>query len=218
MQPSCVNSVRRLLVPVALGILLTGCGGLDFPIQKGEDLALQGRWEESVQVFREANKKDPQNLEARLGLARALWAASMEQVRLGEELEQSDRPEDAQTAYRRALGYNGENQLALVGLERIGRAGEIRDRLARARQRIAKKEWRAAQSEVQAVLRLDPDKAKDRPAEPKPVRHANLEGLIDDADPRVKWTGTWLTGSSGTTLGASCFGNRAASPKSSFSL
>ena len=162
MQPSCVSSVRRLLVPVALGILLTGCGGLDFPIQKGEDLALQGRWEEAVQVFREATKKDPRDIEARLGLARALWAASMEQVRLGEELEQSDRLEDAQTAYSRALGYNGENQLALVGLERIGRAGEIQDRLARARQRIAKKEWRAAQSEVQAVLRLDPDNAPAR--------------------------------------------------------
>jgi general secretion pathway protein D len=162
MQPSCVSSVRRLLVPVALGILLTGCGGLDFPIQKGEDLALQGRWEEAVQVFREATKKDPRDIEARLGLARALWAASMEQVRLGEELEQSDRLEDAQTAYRRSLGYNGENQLALVGLERIGRAGEIQDRLARARQRIAKKEWRAAQSEVQAILRLDPDNAPAR--------------------------------------------------------
>ena len=167
MQPSYVNSVRRLLVPVALGILLTGCGGLDFPIQKGEDLALQGRWEESVQVFREATKNDPRNIEARLGLARALWAASMEQVRLGEELEKSDRLEDAQTAYRRALGYNGENQLALVGLERIGRAGEIQDRLARARQRIAKKEWRAAQSEVQAVLRLDPENAPARALKPE---------------------------------------------------
>jgi len=161
MQPSCINSVRRLLVPVALGILLTGCS-LDFPIQKGEDLALQGHWEEAVQSFREATKKDPRNIEARLGLARALWAASMEQVRLGEELEKSDRLDDALTAYRRALGYNGENQLALAGLERIGRADEIQDRLARARQRIAKKEWRAAQSEVQAVLRLDPDNAPAR--------------------------------------------------------
>ncbi len=176
MKPSCVNSVRRLLVPVVLGILLTGCGGLDFPIQKGENLALQGRWEESVQVFREATKKDPRNIEARLGLARALWAASMEQVRLGEEFEQSNRMEDAETAYRRALAYNGENQLALTGLERIGRAGEIQDRLARARQRIAKKEWRAAQSEVQAVLRLDPDNA--------PARAIKLEiaaGLTPDS-------------------------------------
>jgi len=182
MKPSCVNSVRRLLVPVALGILLTGCGGLDFPIQKGEDLALQGRWEESVQVFREATKKDPQNTEARLGLARALWAASMEQVRLGEELEQSNRTEDAQTAYRRALGYNGENQPALVGLERIGRAGEIQDRLARARQRIAKKEWRAAQSEVQAVLRLDPDNAPARALKPEIAAGLTPDSLAAKAE------------------------------------
>ncbi|MCX5736727.1 MAG: tetratricopeptide repeat protein [candidate division NC10 bacterium] len=182
MQPSCVNSVRRLLVPVALGILLTGCGGLDFPIQKGEDLALQGRWEEAVQVFREATKKDPRNIEARLGLARALWAASMEQVRLGEELEKSDRPEDAQTAYRRALGYNGENKLALVGLERIGRAGEIQDRLARARQRIAKKEWRAAQSEVQAILRLDPDNAPARALKPEIAAGLTPDSLAAKAE------------------------------------
>ena len=182
MQLLYVNSVRRLLVPVALGILLTGCGGLDFPIQKGEDLALQGRWEESVQVFREATKKDPQNIEARLGLARALWAASMEQVRLGEELEQSNRTEDAQTAYRRALGYNGENQLALMGLERIGRAGEIQDRLARARQRIAKKEWRAAQSEVQAVLRLDPDNAPARALKPEIAAGLTPDSLAAKAE------------------------------------
>ena len=182
MQLLYVNSVRRLLVPVALGILLTGCGGLDFPIQKGEDLALQGRWEESVQVFREATKKDPQNIEARLGLARALWAASLEQVRLGEELEQSNRTEDAQTAYRRALGYNGENQLALMGLERIGRAGEIQDRLARARQRIAKKEWRAAQSEVQAVLRLDPDNAPARALKPEIAAGLTPDSLAAKAE------------------------------------
>jgi general secretion pathway protein D len=181
MQPSCVNSVRRLLVPVALGIFLTGCGGLDFPIQKGEDLALRGRWEESVQAFREATKKDPQNIEARLGLARALWAASTEQVRLGEDLEKSDRLEEAQTAYRRALTYNGENQLALVALERIGRAGEIQERLARARQRVAKKEWRAALSEVQAVLRLDPDNAPAKALKPEIAAGLTPESLAAKA-------------------------------------
>jgi general secretion pathway protein D len=138
---------------------LAGCA-LQLPTLPGEELAQQGRWDEAIQFYQEATKNDPRNLEARIGLARTLWVASQEFVRQGNEFEQIQRLEDAAAAYRRALTYNGENQLALVGLERIGRATEIRDRLKQARERMAKKEWGPARNEVQAVLRLDPENAE----------------------------------------------------------
>jgi general secretion pathway protein D len=81
-------------------------------------------------------------------------------VRQGNDFERADRPEDAAAAYRRALSYNGDNQLALAGLERIARATEIRDRLKLARERMKKKEWAAARIEVQTVLRLEPENAE----------------------------------------------------------
>lgn len=161
MKPSYRNSARRWLLPLPLGLLLAACA-LQFPISQGEELAQQGRWEEAVQVYQDAVKQDPKSLEARLGLARALWAASQDFVRLGNEAERDDRLQEAAAAYRRALVYNGENQLALQGLERIARVTEIKERLGVVRERMAKKEWRAALAEVQAILRIDPDNATAR--------------------------------------------------------
>ena len=151
--------IRRLALPLLLGSLLAGCA-MQFPITRGEELAQQGRWEEAIPLFQEAAKQDPKNLEARLGLARALWMASQDFVRQGNEFERVDRLDDASVAYRRALGYNGENQLALAGLERIARKNDIQDRLKLARERMVKKEWGGARLEVQTVLRLDPENAE----------------------------------------------------------
>ena len=159
MKTPHISEIRRLALPLLLGGLLAGCA-MQFPMTHGEELAQQGRWEEAVTFFQEAAKQDPKNLEARLGLARTLWAASQDFVRQGNEFERVGRLDDADVAYRRALSYNGENQLALAGLERIARATDIRDRLKRAHERMGKKEWGAARIEVQAVLRLDPENAE----------------------------------------------------------
>jgi general secretion pathway protein D len=138
------------------GAILAGCA-LDFPISGGEELALQGRWDEAVQYFREAVRQDPRNLEARLGLARSMLMASQQWVTQGQEQERAGQLEQADIAYRRALAYSAENPQALAGLERLARATLIQDKLARTRERMAKSDWRAALSEVQSILRLDPD-------------------------------------------------------------
>jgi general secretion pathway protein D len=150
------GEIRRHLLPFVLVGLVAGCA-LEFPIQRGEELAQQGRWEEAVQAYREATRADPRNTEARLGLARAMIEAAGEFVRQGQDLEQAGRLNEADVAYRRALGYDGENQLALAGLERLARADLIKERLARARERMGKNEWRAALADVQAALRLNPE-------------------------------------------------------------
>jgi general secretion pathway protein D len=156
MSSDNVQVIRRGSAAVLVAVLLAACA-LEFPIQRGEELAQQGRWEEAVQAYREAVRSDPRNLEARLALARALLEAAAGQVRQGQELEQAERVADAGAAYRRALAYNAENQAALGGLERLARADAVQERLTRARERIAQGEWRAALAEVQAALRLNPE-------------------------------------------------------------
>jgi len=155
MTTSLSGAIRRLAFPVILGSLVAGC--LYFPIERGEELGQEGRWEEAVRAFQEAVRKDPRNTAARLGLARAMLEAADQLVQQGQELERAERLSDAGGAYRRALTYNGEHQGALAGLERLGRAAAIKEKLTRARERIAQGEWRAAQAEVQAALRLDPE-------------------------------------------------------------
>jgi len=84
--------------------------------------------------------------------------ASEQLVRQAQELLLKDnRVDEAATAYRRALNYNSENTAAQAGLVRITVLRQVDERLARARERMDKGEWRAAQIEVAAALRLDPD-------------------------------------------------------------
>jgi general secretion pathway protein D len=157
MTTSLGGTIRRLALPVILGGFLAGC--FSFPIEHGEELGQDGRWEEAVRAYQEAVKQDPRNTEARLGLARAMMEAADQLVRQGQELEQADRLSDAAAAYRRALSYNGEHQRALAGLNRVARAAAVTEKLARARERMVQGEWRAAQAEIQAALRLDPENA-----------------------------------------------------------
>ena len=155
MTISLSGAIRRLALPVILGSLVAGC--LYFPIERGEELGQEGRWEEAVRAFQEAVRKDPRNTEARLGLARAMLEAADQLVQQGQELERAERLSAAGGAYRRALTYNGEHQGALAGLDRLARAAAVKEKLTRARERMAQGEWRAAQAEVQAALRVDPE-------------------------------------------------------------
>jgi general secretion pathway protein D len=145
--------------PLALGlaiVLLVGCAGEMVQQQRGEELAAAGRWEEAVQYYLDAAKRDPRDVEFRLALARAMQEASLELVRQAGELERAERVDEARAAYRRALTYNAENRPALEGLERLNRAGMVRERLARARDRAERGDLRAALSEAAGVLRAEP--------------------------------------------------------------
>jgi len=157
MRTSRSGEIRRWALPLLLGSLLAGC--LYFPIERGEELGQEGRWEEAVRAYQNAVKENPRNTEARLGLARAMLEAADQLVKQGQESERADRLGDAGVAYRRALTYNGEHQGALAGLERLARAAAVTEKLTRAQARTAQSEWRAALAEVQAALRLDPENA-----------------------------------------------------------
>jgi len=146
----------RLSLSLALCAVLLGCAG-QVSLEHGEALNAAGRWEEAVRFYLDAASKEPKNIEIRLALARAMQEASQSALRQAQELQAGGRAEEAAAAYRRALLYNAENRAALEGLERIAVQRQVQERLTRARERIDKGDWRAAQTEVLAGLRLDPD-------------------------------------------------------------
>ncbi|HSB67919.1 MAG TPA: tetratricopeptide repeat protein [Candidatus Methylomirabilis sp.] len=125
-------------------------------LQQGRELSESGRWEDAVQFYTEALRREPRNIEARMGLARSLGEASATGYREGQELEQAGRLAEAEAVYRRALRYNTENRGAQEALDRISRAGEVRTRLARARDLMQRADLPGAQIEVTAALLLAP--------------------------------------------------------------
>ncbi len=161
------------LILALLGLLL-GCAA-ELSLERGEELSAAGRWEEAVQFYRDAASQDPRNVEIRLGLARAMQEASNDLVRQALEMHKTGRLEEASAAYRRALGYNADNRAAQDGLERLASQRQVLDRLARARDRLEKAEWRAAQAEVAAALRLDPDHPQARQLQQQIVQRLRAE-------------------------------------------
>lgn len=150
-----------LALILALGGSLLGCAA-ELSLQPGEELSASGRWEEAVQFYLDAANREPQNVEVRLGLARAMQEASQSLVGRAQELLKNNRIEEAAVAYRRALVHNAENTAAQAGLARIIVLRQVEERLARARERMEKTEWRAAQADVAAALRLDPENPQAR--------------------------------------------------------
>lgn len=142
------------------GALLAGCAA-ETSLRRGEELATEARWDEAVKFYQDA-AREPRNIEARLGLARTMHAAAEDWARRGAELEKAGQLPEAVAAYRRTLTYNAESTTALSGLDRLARALQVQERLAKARERMDAKEWRAAQAEVVAALRMNPDHAEAR--------------------------------------------------------
>lgn len=162
----------RIALVLVLGGLLLGCAA-EVALERGEALSAAGRWEDAVQFYLDAASRDPKNVEVRLGLARAMQEASNTLVRQARELQTAGRLEEAGVAYRRALGFNAENRAAQEGLDRLAVLRQIGERLSRARDRMEKAEWRAAQAEVAGALRLDPE-------------HPQARELLKEIAPRLK--------------------------------
>ena len=156
MSMSCAGRVSRLWLILVLGGSLLGCAA-EVSLQRGEEMSAAGRWEEAVQFYLDAASRDPQNVEIRIALARSMQEASQQLVRQAQELLKNNRVDEAAAAYRRALRYNAENTAAQAGLIRIATLRQVDERLSRARDRMEKGEWRAAQVEAAAALRLDPE-------------------------------------------------------------
>jgi general secretion pathway protein D len=153
--------VSRLGLILVLGGSLPGCAA-ELSLQPGEELSAAGRWEEAVKFYLDAANREPQNVEVRLGLARAMQEASQSLVAQAQELLKNNRTEEAAVAYRRALVYNAENTAAQAGIARMIVLHQVEERLARARERMEKAEWRAAQADVASALRLDPENPQAR--------------------------------------------------------
>jgi len=166
---------------LALCGVLVGCAG-QVSLERGEALSAAGRWEEAVQFYLEAASKDPKNPEIRLSLARAMQEASQSTVRQAQELQAGGRMDEAGVAYRRALLYNAENRAALEGLERISVQRQVQERLTRARERMDKGDWRAAQTEVIAALRLDPEHKQVRELQQRIGLQLRVEAPLPKTD------------------------------------
>jgi len=156
---TCIShsrAISHLWLILVLGSWLFGCAP-ELSLQRGQELSAAGRWEEAVQFYMEAIRQEPQNIEVRINLAMSMKQASQALYKEGQDLLSRNRLDEAAIVYQRSLSYDADNTAAQAGLARVAVQRQVEDRLAIAQARMEKGEWRAAQAEVAAALRLDPD-------------------------------------------------------------
>jgi len=98
-------------------IYLCGCAG-NKNIRLGQEYALSGDWDSSIQAFQDALQDDPDNQEAKLLLARSKKNASMDHLTKGETLLAAKRYDEALTELQTSLAFDSTNLKAESLLEK----------------------------------------------------------------------------------------------------
>ena len=152
------GSYLRLAALAAAAALLAGCAtGAAF--RDGARAAQVEDWDSAVEFYRKAVQDDPQNIEYRAALHRAMINAAREHYARARALEETGALADAVRAYRRAGALDPGNNDALYRAAELERA--IRDRLEASRPRAPIDDMRDVASRQTVPPLLDP--ASDEP-------------------------------------------------------
>jgi type II secretory pathway component GspD/PulD (secretin) len=116
------HSHLRIATLVVIGALLAGCGA-SRAYGRGESAARAGNWDVAVEQYRQALQADPDNLEYRLALERAMLSASVAHLDQARLFEARGQLGDALREYRRASEYDPPNRQVAA------KAAEIERRL-----------------------------------------------------------------------------------------
>jgi general secretion pathway protein D len=142
------SKVRVVVIGLALA-LVTGCATT---LHKAETAAFKGDWDTAVAYFREALKEDPNRIDVKVALERAMRNASNEHLKRARDLEKEEQLSGAMAEYRMAASLDPGNTLASTKAAELER--KIRQQLDAARPRPKIDELR---QQAQAGLpRLDP--------------------------------------------------------------
>jgi general secretion pathway protein D len=118
------SRIVRLTTAFLLLALVAGCA-TGRAVRAGRQAAERGDWDAAVAYYRQALVRDPDRIDVRIGLQRAMTAAAADHIRRARELEAQDQLAGAIAEYRLAAELDPSNTLALakaMELERLQRA------------------------------------------------------------------------------------------------
>jgi tetratricopeptide (TPR) repeat protein len=139
------------LVAIVSFLLMSCRTAFGDAMQRGDELAALGRWDEAAMAYERAASLDPGDEEAQLKLGNARRKQAEARTRRGEELLAAGRPRDALVPLSEAVQLDPSSRRAAEGLARAKE--EV---LALAEQGFARSEFKAAFELARAVLLVDP--------------------------------------------------------------
>ena len=118
-----------LLLAAGAGLGSLGCSAASSAYKRGRTAARQGEWDAAVVHYTRAVNEDPENIEYRLGLERALLEASAYHVQQAQKRLAAEEIDQAAEELELALNLDPTNRYAQTILDETKARIEARDRL-----------------------------------------------------------------------------------------
>jgi general secretion pathway protein D len=134
-------------------VWLAGCA-TGQAIKRGDAAAQQGDWDAAVAHYREAVGKDPDDVELKIKLERAVQTAGANHLNRARQLEEQDQLPGAAAEYKKAADIDPSSIVALAKYRELERRIRLAQEAARPPTRVETLRAQAAQSS--AIPRLDP--------------------------------------------------------------
>ena len=161
------------LLGVMLALVVSGCAaGRAF--RQGETAASAGDWDTAVAFYTRALQENPDRVDYKIALERAMMNASRENLARAQEFEARDELSAALLEYREASELDPTNQQAAAKVANLERL--IRDRIEASRPRPAIEEMREHARLASAQALLNP---ASRDVMQMQFVDANLKDIID---------------------------------------
>ncbi|HUI46699.1 MAG TPA: cohesin domain-containing protein [Nitrospirota bacterium] len=156
--------MRRMmlrLMAVALSAMLLSCAGSQ-AFQRGERYADRGEWDLAVKEYREANKRDPHDIEYRSALIRAEETAANQHYKRARDFLKERKLDQAITELQQALYLNPSNAAIQSALKSVLNIKQAEDHYRVSLTFVELNRLGEAINEMNQAVELDPENTKYR--------------------------------------------------------
>jgi len=154
-----VPALRGWLLALLPALVLAGCAAQQ-AFDDGKELAAQGKVEQALAKFQEAQTHDPHEVKYRQAYLQTRERALTSFVEQGDRMADAGAEDAARKFYERALAIEPSNDKARAGLERLDAGARNAALLKEADLALARKDIDGARQRTDSVLAADPANAR----------------------------------------------------------
>ncbi len=154
-----MNRFWTVLAPIVLAAVLAGCAGSQ-AFRRGEEHAKQGEWDLAVKEYREALKRNPQDIEYRSALLRAQETAANEHYKRARSFLKERKLDQAIIELQQAIYLNPTNAAIQGALKSVLNMKQAEENYRAALTFIELNKLSEAINELSRAVELDPENAK----------------------------------------------------------
>ena len=146
----------KLWMMAILVAALAGCASVELPATQAERLIREGRYEEGLELLKNAAEKSPESSRARADYIRRRELVTQQLLAQADNARVNGEIALAESLYRRAEGIDPASPRAASGLELVRREARYLPHIAEAEKLLKEGELDAAEARLRTVLSEEP--------------------------------------------------------------